>query len=166
MGGTSLKGRSNPMKPQVSDPDAHLAVKQSTHGKTEFKFGYKLYLLVDCEYELPLAANVTPANVHDFRKAGALLSEARRYAPFRPAYVMAGSGYSSKALIRLVRRQYWAQPIININKAHKKLQHQFAEAMKSREWRALYSQRQAVERGFSLLKRCYSLLPFLDSFAG
>ena len=61
--------------------------------------GWKLHLLVDCEFELPIAANVTPGNTSDVTRATNLLSEARRtYSRFLPRYLMVDQGYSSRPL--------------------------------------------------------------------
>ena len=70
---------------------------------------------------------------------------------------MADQGYSGRALVRLIRGQYLAQPIIMVNRTHKKLLAEFGEWQRSPEWKALYAQRQAVERAFSRLKGQRSL---------
>ena len=152
---STLKGWSNPGKPKVSDPDAAWSIKTNTHGKNEYKFGFKLHLMVDCEYELPISANISAGNVHDSQRASNLLSEARfTYGPFHPAAVIADKGYSSEALRWLIRRQYRAEPVIDPNRGHKKA---MARTIKSVGWRAIYRQRQAVERAFSRLKGQRSL---------
>ncbi len=156
---TTLKGWVNGGKPKQSDPDAGWSVKKNSHARTEYTLGYKLHLLVDCESELPIAANVSARNVHDAKRASRVLSEARytdsRH--FKPRYVMADKGYSSKDLFRLVRQQYLSNPVIDLNAAHKKLAAKHGEEQKLPEWKALYSQRQAVERCFSGLKGLRSL---------
>lgn len=57
----------------------------------------------------------------------------------------------------LIVRQYRAKPIIQVNKAHKRLAAQMATTVNTPEWKALYKQRQAVERVFSRLKCSRSL---------
>ncbi len=117
---TTLKGWVNGGKPKQSDAQARWSVKKNTHGKTEFTLGWKLHLLVDCESELPIAANVSPGNVHDSKRASNVLSEARFTASeFRPRYFLADAGYSSQDLRNLVRRQYRAEPVIMVNKGHR-----------------------------------------------
>ena len=159
MDSTTLKGWANGGKPKKSDPEAGWSIKRGTQGThKEFTYGWKLHLLVDCEYELPIAANVTPGNIHDASKASALLSEARFHTKrFRPDYVMADAGYSGKDLFELIKRQYWAKPIIQVNKTHKRLLAKQGDTPWTPEWTALYKQRQAVERVNSRLKGQRSL---------
>ena len=159
MDSTTLKGWANGGKPKKSDPEAGWSIKRGTQGThKEFTYGWKLHLLVDCEYELPIAANVTPGNIHDASKASALLSEARCHTKrFRPDYVMADAGYSGKDLFELIKRQYWAKPIIQVNKTHKRLLAKRGDTPWTPEWTALYKQRQAVERVNSRLKGQRSL---------
>ncbi len=153
-----VKAWANGGKPVKSDPDAAWAVKKNTHGKNEFTFGYKLHLLVDCETELPMAANVTPGDVHDVNRATNVLRDARKaYRGFHPQYFMADAGYSSRQLNHHVRRQYNTKPIIKVNKGHKRLMSEFRDAMNEPWWKALYNQRQGVERAFSRLKGQRSL---------
>jgi len=138
---------------KVSDPNAGWSVKKNTQGKTTYIFGYKAHLLVDCEYELPIAANISAGNILDGTRASDLLSEARwTYRKFRPKFVIADTGCSGKPFLRLIKRQYRAQPIISVNPTHKKLMAEFRAAMETPEWKALYGQRQAVEHVNSRLK--------------
>ena len=51
--------------------------KKGPQGVKEYTYGYKLHLLVDCAYELPIAANISPGNVHDVERASNVFSEAR-----------------------------------------------------------------------------------------
>lgn len=141
----------------MSDPDAHWSVKENSHGKSEYVFGYKLHLLVDCEYELPIAANVTPGNIHDSLRASNLLRARKTYTQFHPDFVMADKAYSSDKLLRTIKRQYRSQPIIDLHPMHKKLIRREEWAMATPQWKALYSQRVAVERVFSRLKGQRSL---------
>jgi transposase len=156
---TTLKGWVNGGKAKPSDLQAKWSVKKNTHGRTEFVLGWKLHLLVDCEYELPVAAIVSPGNTHDAARASYVLAEARRATKgkFHPRYVIGDKGYSGKPLFHLIRRQYRAQPIIQINPGHKTLMKEMGDSQKTPEWKALYSQRQAVERAFSRLKGQRSL---------
>ena len=157
---STLKAWSNGgKKPRYSDPEAGWSIKKGTQGHKEFTYGYKLHLLVDAEYELPISANVSAGNVHDQARASNLLSEARfgTKGRFRPDYVMADQGYSGSPLIRLIRQQYWSRPIIQVNKGHKRLLAELGEQQDTPEWKALYRQRQSVERAFSRLKGQRSL---------
>ncbi len=145
---TDLKAWSNGARKPVSDPDATWAVKLDTSGKKKFYYGYKLHLLADTQYEIPIAANLTTASIHDVRVASRVLSQARyTYSGFYPRYVLGDAGYSSKKLRVLIKRQYKAEPIIKVNPAHKK-----ALFTETKEWQAIYSRRSSIERIFSRLK--------------
>lgn len=154
---TTLKAWSNGGKTEKSDPQAGWSKKTGTQGTKEFVYGWKLHLLVDCEYELPIAANVSAGNVHDSQRASNLLSEARvTNSKFHPVYVMADAGYSSRVFLTLIKRQYRATPVVQLNKTHKKLLAQYG-IQKTLEGKTLLKQRQAVERAFSRLKGQRSL---------
>ncbi len=150
---TDLKAWSNGAKKRVSDPDARWAVKLDTSGKKKFYFGYKLHLLADTQYELPIAANVTTGSINDSRVASRVLSQARfTHSKFHPDYVICDAGYSSDKLRSLIKRQYRAEPIIKVNKAHKK-----ALFIETDDWKAIYNRRSSIERMFGRLK-CYRRL--------
>ena len=53
---TTLKAWSNGGKTKKADPQAGWSIKMGTQGTKELTYGWKLHLLVDCEYELPIAA--------------------------------------------------------------------------------------------------------------
>ena len=95
-------------------------------------------------------------------RASNLWSEARfTYPKFHPRYGMGDMGYSSKELFRLIRNQYRAQPVIDINPRHKALLAQEAGRHKTPEWKALYKQRTGVERAFARLKGNARLITLL-----
>jgi transposase len=145
---TDLKAWSNGAKKPASDPDASWSVKRDTSGKNRYCFGYKLHLLVDTEYELPVAANITTASIHDVRIASRVLGQARfTHSKFHPEYVICDAGYCSNKLRKLIKRQYRAEPIIKVNPAHKK-----SVFTETEEWQSIYNRRNSVERLFSRLK--------------
>ena len=154
---TTLKAWANGAKNARVDPEAGWSVKKGTQGRTEFVYGWKLHLLVDCEYELPIAANVSPGNIHDSLRASDVLSEASFTGQFHPKFVLADAGYSSIAIDRLVKRQYWARPVIDLNPVHKRSRTREDGFYGTSEWKAIYKQRQSVERAFSRLKGQRSL---------
>jgi transposase len=150
---TDIKAWANGAKKKTTDPNASWGVKLDTAGKKKFYYGYKLHLLVDTEHELPIAAKVATASIHDVRMASHVLSEARfTYGKFHPRYVIADAGYSSNKLRRLINHQYHAKPIIKVNPTHKR-----ALFPETEEWKSLYNRRTAIERVFSRLK-CYRRL--------
>ena len=137
---------------------------------------------MDCETELPIAANVSAGNIHDSLRATSTLQEGRHtIGRFHPRFFMADAGYSSLEMFRKVRSQYHATPIIKVNPSHKFLVRTRGAEEKTPAWKALYAQRTAVERTFSRLKGLRSLnsirvrglrkvtlhcLPELDCLAG
>lgn len=155
---TTLKGWVNGGKSKPSDSEARWSVKKNTHGKNEFVLGWKLHIMLDCETEFPVSANVTPGNTSDVTRASHLLSEARfTTSKFHPRFVMADAGYSSRGLFALIKRQYRAEPIIQVNRSHTKLMLRSGIWENTVSWKALYGQRTAVERAFSRLKGQRSL---------
>jgi transposase len=150
---TDIRAWSNGAKKHVSDPDATWAVKLDTSGKKKFYYGYKVHLLVDTQYELPVAAKVTTGSTNDVRVASRVLREARfTCSEFHPDYVIADAGYCSDKFRRLIKRQYRAEPIIKVNKSHKK-----SLFIETEEWKSLYNRRTAIERVNARLK-CYRRL--------
>jgi len=78
-------------------------------------FGYKLHLLVDAVYELPVSFVVTPANEADTTQMKVLLKKAGVDKPEKkPEAVIADKGYDSKENCRTVVQDYHAAPIIPI----------------------------------------------------
>jgi transposase len=145
---TDLKAWSNGQKKHLSDPDAGWVIKADTAGKPKFVWGYKLHLMVDTSYEIPITANVTRGNMHDIRGATPLLSQARFITgKFYPDYVICDAAYSSTRLRRVIKRQWKAEPIIKVPKHHKKFLGE-----ETPEWQLIFNRRTAIERVFSRMK--------------
>lgn len=145
---TDIKAFCNGAKKPVSDPDATWAAKLDTSSKKKFYYGYKLHLLADTKYEIPVAANVTPASQSDVRTASRVLQQARfTYGKFHPDYVICDAGYSSNKLRRHIKRQYRAEPVIKFNPRHK--QTIFPE---DERFLRIYDRRSSIERVFGRLK--------------
>jgi len=129
---------------KVSDPDAGWVVKRNTEGNKKYVWGYKVHILADTQYELPIAIDISAGNVHDINKATPLLAQARFTTKlFKPKYVICDAGYSDKKLRHVIRDQYWAKPIIDPNPRHKKAA---ARTKKTAEWKAIYNRRTSIER--------------------
>lgn len=129
---TDIKAYSNGHRDGPSDPDARWGAKGAGHhggtktdsgaegkGKKRrdlyYWFGYKLHLVVDAVYELPVSFMVTPANEADTTQMKVLLEKAvPDEAEVKPAAVIADKGYDSQANCRLVFQEYGAAPIIPI----------------------------------------------------
>lgn len=94
-------------------------------------------------HELPIAIRVTAGNVHDGKSVTPLLAQARyTYGRFLPDYVICDSAYSDKKLRKVIKEQYWATPIIDLNPSHKRA---VAKTPKTPEWRMIYNRRTAIE---------------------
>ena len=78
-------------------------------------FGYKLHLVVDAVYELPISFVMTPANEADTTQVKALMEKAvpDKSTP-KPDVVIMDKGYDSQDNYRLVLGEYKAAPIIPI----------------------------------------------------
>lgn len=76
-------------------------------------FGYKLHLIVDALYELPISFIVTPANESDTTQMKTLLKKATLDKPGRqPEAVIADKGYDSKDNCLAIFKDCHAAPII------------------------------------------------------
>jgi transposase len=121
---TDIKAYSNGHQKTPSDLDARWGAKGAGHhcGPAKDKqrdlyywFGYKLHLVVDAIYELPVSFKLTPANESDttqmkdlLKKAGADQEETR------PEAVIADKGYDSQENDKFVFSECEAAPIIPI----------------------------------------------------
>ena len=101
---TNVRSHSNPNRVnkitrQVSDPEASWTAKNSAHGrdKKEWSWGYKLHLVADATYGVPLYGYVTTASRNDSSELPNLLDRAKlTHEWHQPEYVMADRGYDSR----------------------------------------------------------------------
>ena len=144
---TDIKAWSNggkKRKGKFSDLDAGWVVKTNTEGRKKYTWGYKVHLVADTQYELPVAIVVSTGNVSDVKIASPILREARTtHSRFRPEYVICDAGYSSDKLRRLIRRQYRAEPVIDPNPTHRQA---VAMTEKTADWKMIYNRRSSIER--------------------
>jgi len=85
--------------------------------KTTYWFGYKLHLLVDADYELPVAFNLTPASYSEVKQAHHLIDELKTDRPHilqESKYFMADRGYDDSKLISQLWDDYQIKPVIDI----------------------------------------------------
>lgn len=83
-------------------------------------FGYKLHLLVDAKYEVPIAATLTAANKADTSQLPSLLEKRDELLPTTPLKVCtADAGYDSKANILAITNRK-AIPVIPLNPGSEK----------------------------------------------
>ena len=115
---STVRSWSNPDKPRISDPEASWTGKAGRgKNKTTWYWGYKLHLIVDAKYELPVTATVTTASPHDSTEFQPLLRKARElHAWLRPSYVTADAGYDGKRAYEFVVREMQSVPIIKLRR--------------------------------------------------
>lgn len=117
---TDIEAYSNGHRKSPSDLDASWGVKEAKTGSPKGKekdlyrwFGYKLHLIVDALYELPIAFTVTPANENDTTQMKPLLERAELFkAENKPQAVIADKGYDSKDNCLTIFKEAHAAPII------------------------------------------------------
>ena len=125
---TSIETYSNPNRSKTfTDPNANWGVKHSARTKqdeksgkddekTEWFFGYKLHVISDVKYEIPLGAILTPANQNDSTMLKKLFKQVKAtYKWFKPKYLLADRGYDSEPNHRYLIKQ-GVTPIIHIRK--------------------------------------------------
>ncbi len=109
------KGGSEPHQNVKSETDSEADVKKGKKHDLYYWFGYKLHLLVDGIYELPVSFSLTPANESDTEQLPVLLEKARLERPeARPEAVIGDKGYDSRNNNDNVYKKYHAVPIIPI----------------------------------------------------
>ena len=114
---TTVRSHSNPNRRRISDPEASWTAKNSPRAKEggkEWHFGYKVHMVADANYGFPLAHFTTTAKRNDSPELPAVVSHAESlYRWFRPAAVITGRGYDSKANHEWLHRK-GILPIIHI----------------------------------------------------
>lgn len=107
------------------DIDADFGVKTykgktkdgSLWGKTKSWFGYKLHLIVDAKYELPVSFCVTKASKSEVKEGHKLIDKMEQRVPVildRCLYFTGDRGYDDSKLITKVWGKYGIKPIIDI----------------------------------------------------
>jgi hypothetical protein len=129
MDGKALPSRGKPNKNSKEDGrrdlDADWGVKQYTgtnkNGKPWVKkvtwFGYNLHLIIDAEYELPVAYHITKASGADVTGAHKSLDSLKSLMPGvldTADYFLADRGYDDGKLIKKLWDDYHIKPVIDI----------------------------------------------------
>jgi len=131
--GTAVHAYSNEERKEKSDPDAEWSARPKRQrrrkigGGTEeyldYWFGYVVHLVVDCETELPVGFEVTPANVNETTRFEPLLEELKAEHPAladRTEAVLADGGYDSRGNCAHVLWELEALPIIKMRLTQKR----------------------------------------------
>jgi len=118
---TPVRSHSNPDKKRVSDNQAGWVVKGSSGKKRDWYFGYKLHLIVDTKYELPIGKELTLAKMSDNTEMLPLMVKTKDELPWsRPKVVIADKGYDASYNYQGIVEGFHAIPIIPIARKSKK----------------------------------------------
>ena len=98
---TTVRSHRNPNRKRVSDPEASWTAKNSARAKEggkEWHHGYKVHMVADANYGVPLAHIVTTAKRSDSPELPAVIARVEALYPwFSPSAVVADRGYDSMA---------------------------------------------------------------------
>lgn len=118
---TDIEAYANPNRSAVIDQDATWGHrtrknKSSSKKKDELFFGYKMHLLGDAVYGVPLHYVLLPANRNDSPQLPRVVKEARQVYPWlKPTHLMADRGYDATSNHETLVKQ-GIKPIIHIRK--------------------------------------------------
>jgi len=125
--GTAVHAYSNTERKELSDKDAAWSARKKkqrrkketgeVEERLEYWFGYVVHLVVDCDTELPVAYEVTPADVSETTKFEPLLKDLQQEHPgitARTEVVTSDAGYDSGKNCKFVLEEYKALPIIKM----------------------------------------------------
>jgi hypothetical protein len=92
---TPVRSHSNPGRKMKSDSEAGFIVKEGIPNKV-WRWGYKLHLLVDTTWELPIVCDITLSRESDVTHLIPMVDKAKkRFGWFRPWHVVADKGYDA-----------------------------------------------------------------------
>lgn len=114
-----VRSHSNPRK--GTDREATWGVGHTTQAKSsdnlKWVFGYKLHMVADAEYGVPLAQVVTTGSRHDSQELPRLIDRAKAlYGWFAPNVAIADRGYDSAAIHKTLWFDHGIIPIIHIRR--------------------------------------------------
>ena len=109
---TSVPSYSNPDNAPVSDSEAGWIVREGSERK-QWEFGYRLHLIVDANWELPIAKEVTLAGDNEKKATLPLLKKAKENLPwFSPSAMIADKAYDKYDHYEAIVKDFDADPII------------------------------------------------------
>ena len=117
---TTVRSHSNPNRKRISDPEASWTAKNSAKAKSkdgkEWHWGYKVHMVADANYGLPLAHLTTTAKRNDSPVLPNVIAKAKSlYRWFRPRAVIADRGYDATSNHEYLHER-GVLPIIHIKK--------------------------------------------------
>ena len=118
-------------------------------------YGYKLHLMSDADYELPLTVTVTSAKKHEITVFSEQLQQLLNEG-IKPEVIVADAGYDSKKNMLLCLK-HGIIPVIAINQRRtgrktRRIDYLLPVKRDSEMWNHYYGKRAAAERMFSRLK--------------
>lgn len=117
-------------KKPISDKDAEWGWRRNQKGEEEKYPGYKVHLVADTKYAVPLIPIVTPANANDSPLMIPLLQKNKAMVKgFSPKFVLADAGYDAYENYRAVVEDFGAIPSIKLN-PRKKIKTSIANMIK------------------------------------
>jgi len=109
---TSVPSYSNPDNEPLSDAEAGWIVREGSERK-RWEFGYRLHLISDVTWELPITKAVTLAGDNEKKATLPLLSKARENLPwFKPDAIVADKAYDKYEHYQAIVKDFDAEPII------------------------------------------------------
>jgi hypothetical protein len=115
---TPVHSHSNPDNSKVvSDPTAGWVFKQGNE-KTKWVYGYRLHLVTDTTYELPIAKETTAVKDTEKDVVLPVLRKAKsHFSWFNPDAVICDKGYDSSTVFNGIVEEFNADPIIKIRQS-------------------------------------------------
>ena len=106
-----------------SDPEARWGVKHSARSKksdkTEYFFGYKVHMVADATYDVPITFKVTAGNRNDSPELPAVMDKAfAEFDWFDPSVATADRGYDATSNFEYLYTQHGIDPVISYPQAH------------------------------------------------
>ena len=113
---TPVRSHSNPNRQPVSDPEAGWIAKGGSGKNKDWRFGYRLHMVVDSATELPISKELTLSKVQDMQEILPLLRETKKRLPwFDPDVVLADKGYDSGDNCYNIVKEFDASPVIPLS---------------------------------------------------
>lgn len=114
---TNVHSHSDCNNKPVSDNEAGFAVKESAGDRKKWTWGYKVFLVVDAIYELPIGISIKPGNTQEADEMMPLLRDTKARLPwFNPKYIIADKGYDSHKNFEGIVTEFDAEPIISVKR--------------------------------------------------
>jgi transposase len=150
-----------PRRERKTDPDAAWGVSGDKFGKPLYVYGYKLHVMSDADYELPLAFSVSSANQAEITHFRGQLAELLSRGT-KPRILLADAGYDSKLNKRLCIKQGISPVIARNPRRSRHNRSRFDSILPIQPgtdlWTNQYRKRSEAERLFSRLKLELGLL--------